>query len=56
MIGVGGSDDHEFYFFYEQDGSQQLRLEISTEDQFDSVFAYLLVPDLVYIPTPFIYN
>ncbi|CAD8053924.1 unnamed protein product [Paramecium sonneborni] len=56
QIGVGSSNDHDFYFFYEQDGSQKLRLEISTQDQFDSVFAYLLVPDLVYLPTSLIYT
>ncbi|CAK92588.1 unnamed protein product (macronuclear) [Paramecium tetraurelia] len=54
MFGIGAPEE-QFYFFYEQDGSQQLRLEISTE-QLDSVYVYLLVPDLIYIPTPSVYN
>ncbi|CAD8140539.1 unnamed protein product [Paramecium octaurelia] len=54
MLGIGGPEE-SFYFFYEQDGSQKLRLEIST-DQMASVYAYLLVPDLVYLPTPSVYN
>ncbi|CAK86371.1 unnamed protein product (macronuclear) [Paramecium tetraurelia] len=46
---VNGSHDPNFYCYYEYNGTQDLRLEITTENEAQ---IYLLVPNLLYLPTP----
>ncbi|CAD8094451.1 unnamed protein product [Paramecium sonneborni] len=55
-ISVNGSHDPNFYCYYEKYGTQDLRLEISTKDDFNETLAYILIPDLVYLPTNNFFN
>ncbi|CAD8176416.1 unnamed protein product [Paramecium pentaurelia] len=54
-ISVNGSHDPNFYCYYEYKGSQDLQLEISIKDE-NEAQVYLLIPDLVYLPTVDFYN
>ncbi|CAD8157294.1 unnamed protein product [Paramecium octaurelia] len=48
-MSVNGSHDPNFYCYFEYNGTQDLRLEITTENEAQ---VYLLVPHVLYLPTP----
>ncbi|CAD8085522.1 unnamed protein product [Paramecium primaurelia] len=55
-IKINGSHDPNFYFYYEYNGTSDLRLEISTKDDENETQVYLIIPDLVYLPTTNFFN
>ncbi|CAD8181697.1 unnamed protein product [Paramecium octaurelia] len=55
-IKINGSHDPNFYCYYEYNGTSDLRLEISTKDDENETQVYLIIPDLVYLPTTDFFN
>ncbi|CAD8098001.1 unnamed protein product [Paramecium sonneborni] len=55
-IFVNGSHDQNFYCYFEQNGTKDFRLEISIQDDENVAQVYILIPDLVYLPTNYFFN